>query len=382
MTRDALHHPHEVKGDTEYFDGVNWRRLAIGAASAVLRVVGGIPAWQAVASFFGAPTGAIDIGDAQADGTATTAARSDHQHANTAPGAGYPLDVATAEADGTAATAARSDHVHGIANDAVTYAKIQNVAAASRLLGRGSAAGAGDPEEITLGSGLSMSGTALSATAAGGVVSVQAFTASGTYTPTAGMDYCIVEMVAGGGGGGGADNSDACVSRCGAGGGGAGEFARRMLTAAQIGASQTVTIGAAGAAGSSSGATGGNGGNTSLGVLASANGGSGGTGAVGGSNVVAGGLGGTGGSAADYQAPGQPGQPGFGTGATALAIHQGGTGGSSPFGGGGRPGLKAAAGEAGVGRGSGGGGGSAQSTTGKAGGAGTAGYIIITEFAL
>lgn len=57
-----------------------------------------------------------------------------------------------------------------IANDAVTYAKMQNVSAASRLLGRGSAGGAGDPEEITLGSGLTMTGTALSATAGGGTV--------------------------------------------------------------------------------------------------------------------------------------------------------------------------------------------------------------------
>jgi len=55
-----------------------------------------------------------------------------------------------------------------IDNDAVTYAKMQNVSAASKLLGRGSAAGSGDVEEITLGTGLSMSGTTLSATGGGG----------------------------------------------------------------------------------------------------------------------------------------------------------------------------------------------------------------------
>ena len=50
-----------------------------------------------------------------------------------------------------------------IANDAVTFAKMQNISAASRLIGRGSAGGAGDPEEIVLGSGLTMTGTTLSA---------------------------------------------------------------------------------------------------------------------------------------------------------------------------------------------------------------------------
>lgn len=54
-----------------------------------------------------------------------------------------------------------------IPNDYITYAKIQNVSAASRLLGRGSAAGAGDVQELTVGAGLTISGTALSCTVSG-----------------------------------------------------------------------------------------------------------------------------------------------------------------------------------------------------------------------
>ena len=49
-----------------------------------------------------------------------------------------------------------------IDNGVVTYAKMQDVSASSRLLGRATA-GAGDVEEITIGSGLSLSGTTLSA---------------------------------------------------------------------------------------------------------------------------------------------------------------------------------------------------------------------------
>jgi hypothetical protein len=61
-----------------------------------------------------------------------------------------------------------------IATSAVTYAKIQDISAASRLLGRGAGAGAGVTQEISLGTGLSMSGTTLSSTAAGSVTSVDA----------------------------------------------------------------------------------------------------------------------------------------------------------------------------------------------------------------
>lgn len=48
-----------------------------------------------------------------------------------------------------------------IDNGVVTYAKLQDVSATNRLLGRATA-GSGDAEEITIGSGLSVSGTTLS----------------------------------------------------------------------------------------------------------------------------------------------------------------------------------------------------------------------------
>jgi len=57
-----------------------------------------------------------------------------------------------------------------IGNDKVTYAKIQNVSTNNRLLGRATA-GAGDVEEITLGTNLSISGTTLNASG-GGVTSL------------------------------------------------------------------------------------------------------------------------------------------------------------------------------------------------------------------
>lgn len=155
---------------------------------------------------------------------------------------------------------------------------------------------------LTAGAGISITPGAGSITIAGtgtlGSIVTQFFNTSGTYTPTSGMKYCIVEAVGGGGGSGGAaSTSSTQVAAASAGGG--GEYRYGVFTAAQIGASKTVTIGAGGSAGSAGANDGGNGGDTSLGVLLVAKGGSKGLGAAaygGGGTTVAGGAGGTGGT--------------------------------------------------------------------------------------
>lgn len=76
-------------------------------------------------------------------------------------GPGFGSQAATIAAD--AVTTAKILNVNvttaKIADANVTYAKIQDVSAASRLLGRGSASGAGDTEELSPGDGLVISGT-------------------------------------------------------------------------------------------------------------------------------------------------------------------------------------------------------------------------------
>lgn len=64
-----------------------------------------------------------------------------------------------------------------IDNDVVSFAKMQNIST-QKLLGRGTA-GTGDIEQITLGTGLSFSGTTLNATGTGTVTTVSVVSANG-----------------------------------------------------------------------------------------------------------------------------------------------------------------------------------------------------------
>ncbi len=70
-------------------------------------------------------------------------------------------------------TASANSNSTTIASNAVTYAKMQDVSAASKLVGRGSASGSGDPEEITIGTGLLMTSTTLSATGVGIISAIE-----------------------------------------------------------------------------------------------------------------------------------------------------------------------------------------------------------------
>lgn len=202
-------------------------------------------------------------------------------------------------------------------------------------------------------------------------VTKQIFTANGTYTPTAGMVHCILECVGGGGAGGGVVGN--ATYYLGGAGGGAGSYSRKYATAADIGASKAVTIGAGGTG--VSGAAGNNGADTSVETLCIGKGGIGGavtTTAV----LGVGALGGPAGTG-DIALRGSAGVGGFYS-STIATNTQGytATGGNGPFGGAGPQSASAVANS-----GSGGGGGfRAASATNVAGGDGGSGIVIVTEF--
>lgn len=213
-----------------------------------------------------------------------------------------------------------------------------------------------------------------------GKVVSQVFISSGTYTPTSGMLYAEVIAVGGGGGGGGCSTTTSTEASA-AGGGGGGAFTRKIFTAAQIGASQTVTIGSGGTGGVGSGANGTSGGNTTFGSLLTANGGSYGTGGTSSNSSTGspGGAGGTG-SGGDFNVTGQTGSWGLvavgGGGYMAIS----GAGGNTLYGHGGAS-IAGSDGDNGKGYG-GGGGGAANyaSRPARTGGVGASGLVYIIEY--
>lgn len=206
----------------------------------------------------------------------------------------------------------------------------------------------------------------------------QVFISSGTYTPTANMLYCDIQVVGGGGGSGGCGTTGASQLAA-SGGGGGGGFAQGVFSAATIGVSQTVTIGAGGLAGTAGANTGGTGGTSSVGALISATGGLGGVGAAGANiNIILGGAGGAGANG-DYQTTGAYGL--FSQWQFGLYVISG-AGGSSFFGGGAPANAaSASAAVAGISFGGGAAGGIIGANTGQiAGAAGAKGVVIITEY--
>jgi hypothetical protein len=192
-----------------------------------------------------------------------------------------------------------------------------------------------------------------------------------TWTKPAGLKYVIVEVQAAGGGGGsgGADPSGT------GGGGGGGGYSKKKINAADLGATETVTIGTTGAGGASGGNNNGTaGGNTSFGAHATAVGGGGG-----GYGKTAGGTPGTAGTAAsgDLNIAGSAG----GRGSASAAIEVPYPAGTSFLSNGvTSPGTTTADGVAATGYGGGGSGGKTTSGAGGAGGNGSAGIVIVTEY--
>ena len=208
--------------------------------------------------------------------------------------------------------------------------------------------------------------SALITTPYGGFRRMARFTASGSWTIAA----PTFKFRAWGGGGGGGGNGTAGA----AGGGGGGGYIEDIATGQTLGASLTITVGAAGTAGANPGGAGSNnggaGGTSSAGALGSATGGAGGGGSASSAGSAGTGGIGTGGSGNAILAAGGSGSAGSGAGAGS----NGGRGGGGAMGGDGG-GTSTGASLPGAFPGGGGGGG-AGTNPGQAGGAG----LVVLDF--
>ncbi len=224
-------------------------------------------------------------------------------------------------------------------------------------------------------------------TSHGNLLSFQIFTSgtAQTYTRPAGITSILVECLGGGGGGGGAGG--ALTFQNAAGGGASGAYCRKWIASAA--ATYTYTVGAAGAAGAAANGVGGNGGDTTFSTL-TAPGGDGGNAGFAAQAISTGVLviSGPGtphaASGGDINITGSYGGYGMGFGANNTLS---GFGAAAPLYGSSIlgadvPNATAAAGNNGLGYGSGGSGGATLNVaTNAAGGTGSAGLIIVWEFA-
>ncbi len=213
-----------------------------------------------------------------------------------------------------------------------------------------------------------------------GLLNVFTFTASGTYTRTAGTTSVVFEVQGGGGAGGGAGGAAAGGVSIGA-PGTAGAYAKGIYAAASVGASQAIVVGVGGSG--FSGSPGSNGTASIVGTLINAPGGVGG-GVFNSATVpTANGNGSlspapTGGNI--FSSRGTAGSPSL---ALTLAVAVGGQGGASVFGPGTATNQINQSGVGATNRGTGGGGCVLNTGGGNAaGGAGAPGIVIVWEFNL
>lgn len=142
-----------------YSDGVAWTWLGDNPTTA--DQVGNVPAGGISATDVQAALNGLDTGKLNIAGTAVSATQLATGRTIAITG---DLAYTSPSFNGTGNVTAAGT----IANDAVSFAKMQNSTAASILIGRGAGSGAGDFQEIVLGTNLSMTGTVLNATGGGG----------------------------------------------------------------------------------------------------------------------------------------------------------------------------------------------------------------------